>query len=242
MSFPYELNNEEAKAFGLIVLQADETIEGEFRQLFPADVPLFVSRIPSGTELTPESIADMEANLPAAAALLPAGRAYAAIGYACTSGTTLIGVERVRDLVRGQCEVETVCDPLSSAFEALRSLDVRKIGLVSPYIPSVSAPVAQTFEEAGFDVLSMVHFGEEVEANVARISGPSITAAAKAVADGADAVFLSCTNLKTLDEIAALETALRLPVVSSNSALAWNIARAAGHRQKGPGRLFEEAP
>jgi maleate isomerase len=37
----------------------------------------------------------------------------------------------------------------------------------------------------------------------------------------ADAIFISCTNLKSLDQIARLEAELDMPVVSSNSATLW---------------------
>ena len=40
-----------------------------------------------------------------------------------------------------------------------------------------------------------------------------------------DAVFLSCTNLRTLDVIDEIEAELGLPVVSSNQALAWHMAQ-----------------
>ncbi|MDO7707412.1 MAG: Asp/Glu racemase, partial [Loktanella sp.] len=44
---------------------------------------------------------------------------------------------------------------------------------------------------------------------------------------GIDALFLSCTNLRTLDVIAKLETETGLPVLSSNQVLAWDLARRA---------------
>ena len=43
-----------------------------------------------------------------------------------------------------------------------------------------------------------------------------------------DAVFLSCTNLRTLDVIPAVEAVLNLPVFSSNQVLAWHMSELAG--------------
>jgi maleate isomerase len=53
-------------------------------------------------------------------------------------------------------------------------------------------------------------------------------------------IFLSCTNLRTLDVIDALEAELGIPVVSSNLALAWDMARRTGApmAQSAPGRLM----
>ena len=71
-SFPYALQEDKRPRLGLIVLQVDETIEQDFRCLLAPDaVRLHVSRVPSGAELTPNTIASMNATLPAAAALLP---------------------------------------------------------------------------------------------------------------------------------------------------------------------------
>lgn len=229
--FPYTLATNADTAFGLIVLQVDETIESDFRRLFPdpATVTLYVSRIPSGAELTPETIARMEVDLPRAAALLPQAPVYASVSYACTSGTTLIGPERVMELVAGGCRTLTVCNPLSAAQAACRHLGAERIGIVSPYRPDVAEPVCAAFEAAGITVSTSVHFGEEIEANVARIAPQSIKAAAREAARGScDAVFLSCTNLRTLEVIPTLEREMGLPVFGSNLALAWAMGRTAG--------------
>ena len=72
---------------GLIVLQTDETIEGEFRRLLPdPDIALHVSRVPSGKVVTPQMLAQMHDELPAAAAVLPDASRFDAIAYCCTSG------------------------------------------------------------------------------------------------------------------------------------------------------------
>jgi maleate isomerase len=57
-----------------------------------------------------------------------------------------------------------------------------------------------------------------------------------------DMVFLSCTNLRTLEVIDGLEADLGIPVVSSNLALAWDMARRADVAVAGtaPGRLMRE--
>lgn len=227
---------------GLIVLQVDETIEQDFRRLFGPRTALYVSRIPSGAELTPETIALMQAHLPAVAGLLPPAVEFDVVAYACTSGTTLIGAERVADLVAGACRTRAVTDPLTASIAAMRRLGARRVGLVSPYIARVAAPIRRAFETAGFEVPGTVSFGEEVEARVARIDPASVVEAARHVArsEEVDAVFLSCTNLRTLDVIASLEAELGIPVVSSNLALAWDMAQRAGAAvaPSVPGRLW----
>jgi maleate isomerase len=229
---------------GLVVLQADETLEQDFRRLFPdRDIAIYTSRIPSGDDLTTDSIAAMEAELPRGAGLLPRAARFDAVGYGCTSGTTMIGAEAVARMLRHGVETPMVTDPLTAALAALRALDVQRLGLVTPYVESIATPVRDAFVQAGFAVGETLTFGEKVEARVARIAPASIKAAARAAAKGAQAVFLSCTNLRTLDIIDDLEAELGLPVISSNQVLAWHMAEAtaAPHASDAPGRLFKIA-
>lgn len=218
-------------SLGLVVLQADEVIEQDFRRLFAnPDIALYVTRIPSGADLTGATLAAMEAALPRAAGLLPPAVAFAAIGYACTSGATVIGSTRVAALVQGAARVAAVTDPLSAAIAAFQALGVRRIGLISPYIAEVAGALRAALEAAGFGIAGFASFEEQVEARVARIAPASIRAAALDIGrrPEVEAVFLSCTNLRTLDSIAGLEDELGKPVVSSNQALAWQMARLAG--------------
>jgi len=222
---------------GLIVLQVDETVEQDFRRLFPPEVALHVSRIPSGADLNPDTIAEMEHALPKAAGLLPPAAEFGALGYACTSGATLIGAARVQALVKSATGSGAVTDPLTAAIAALRALGSRSVAIVSPYIDTVAQPIREAFEAAGLAVPAALSFGEEVEARVARIDAASVRAAARMAAEsGAEAIFLSCTNLRTLDVIDELEGELDRPVLSSNLVLAWHMARL------GDAPLSQDAP
>lgn len=232
-SHPYVLDpTSGAKAtLGLIVLQVDETIETEMRRLLPQpDINLYVSRVPSGEDLTHDTIQAMADDLPRAASLLPQSPTYNAVGYACTSGATLLGPERVADLVRSACRTDVVLDPLSAVLAECRLHDIRSVAMVSPYTEDIGAPVATALTEGGISVAKPLHFGEATEANVARIAATSVREAAISVTSGesVDAVFLSCTNLRTLDLIQPLEAELGVPVLSSNLALARAMARVAG--------------
>jgi maleate isomerase len=226
---------------GLVILQADETLEQDFRRLFPGrDIAIHTSRIPSGDELTTDTVVEMEAELPRGVGLLPRAARFDAVGYGCTSGTTLIGAEAVARIIRQGVETPLVTDLLSAALAALGALGVGRLGLVTPYIEAVAGPVRGAFVGAGFAVGETLTFGEEVEARVARIAPDSIRQAARAAAVGAAAVFLSCTNLRTLDVIDDLEAELGVPVLSSNLALARHMARATGAAlaPDAPGRLL----
>lgn len=241
---PYRLSDPDGAPakLGLIVLQVDETIERDFRRFCAGPgVALHVTRIPSGADLTPGTIAGMEAALPAAAALLPPAARFHSVGYACTSGATVIGVDRVAELVHGAVHTRAVADPLTAATAALGALGAARIGLVSPYVASVAGPLRAALEAAGLDVAASLSFGEETEERVARIDPDSIRAAVLEVGRcaGVEAVFVSCTNLRAIDVVDAAEARLGLPVVTSNLALAWQMFAQAGARPADPvGRLL----
>ncbi|NVO23273.1 aspartate/glutamate racemase family protein [Donghicola mangrovi] len=230
-AFPYTLQEDPRPAMGLVVLQVDETIEQDFRQLFaPKACRLHITRVPSGAELTPDTIATMATALAAAAALLPREAALRVVGYACTSGTTLIGTDRVQSLITSVLPTGAVTNPLAAALHACRTLNLTRIGIVSPYIPTVAEPIRNAFEQGGLTVPETISFGEEIEARVARIAPTSIAEAARTLAarNQLDGIFLSCTNLRTLGIIPELEADLGLPVLSSNQVLAWHMAQLAG--------------
>ena len=228
---------------GLIVLQADETLEQDFRRMFTDNgIAIYVSRIPSGQVLSTDSIAMMKAELPRSAGLFPRAARFDAVAYGCTSGTTLIGATAVSRMIRRGVETPLVTDPLTAALAALAHLKVGPIGLVTPYIEDIAAPVCGAFVMAGHPVLAAVTFGEATEAKVARISPQAIRAAVRDVAQNTEieAVFLSCTNLRTLDVIDDLEAELGLPVLSSNQVLAWHLSQFTGAAiaDASPGRLL----
>lgn len=238
MAFSYETTDRigTQATLGLIVLQPDETIEHDFRRLLPVeDVALYVSRIPSETEVTGDTLEQMRQDLPGAAALFPRGLSFDAVGYGCTSGTSVIGPAAIADLVRSGVNTRDVTEPVSGLIAACHAMGVGRIGFLSPYIAEVSATLRDTLGQNGIASPVFGSFDEPVEARVARIDGQSVIAAASALAQqgGIDALFLSCTNLRTLDVIAPIEAATRLPVLSSNLVLAWHLAQLTGLRLNG---------
>ena len=214
---------------GLVVLQSDETVEGDLRRLLPSEADVLDTRVPSGEEVTPETLAAMEGALGAAAALLPRGARLGAIGYACTSGTAQIGAARVAAILRAASGAPAATDPLSALVDACRRRGLRRLALLSPYVAPVTASLRAALAREGLETPVFGSFEIAEEARVALIDGPSIVAAAEALAaeGGVDALFLSCTNLRTLEVIATIETRTELPVLSSNLVLAEHLARLA---------------
>lgn len=239
MSFPYVSVPELDAALGLIVLQADETLEGDMRAILPLETALYVSRVQSAHEVTSEALATMASHLAGSAALLPVAARFASIGYGCTSGSAEIGSERVAGFIRQGADSPHVTNPLSALIAACAHLGVTRLALLSPYVAEVSAKLRDALAAEGIKTPVFGSFDEAEEAKVVRIAPASILAAAVDLArqGGVDAVFLSCTNLRTLAVIDAIEAETGLPCLSSNQVLAWHMTQAAGVAAVIPGRL-----
>lgn len=216
---------------GLIVLQTDQTIEHEFATILRRDdVALYHSRIPNAMDVTPETLKQMEADIPVAAALLPAQFDFDVIGYCCTSGATMIGEDCVDKLLRHVHPNAQTCNPLTASKAALAALGLKRIALITPYAPAVTSEMRANFNESGIAVNAVASFNQSDDFKVARISSQSIQNAVELIGarDDCDGVFVSCTSLRTLPILAAAEANLGKPVISSNQALAWHLMRLAG--------------
>ena len=172
----------------------------------------------------------MELELPKAAALLPEYLALQAIGYGCTSGSTIIGEERVSDIIHNFHPGVPASNPLTAAKVALQVLGVKRLGLVTPYRPDVTQAMQNRFEDAGISIAQVGSFYEDDDKVVGRISPEAILEAALSVgaSDQVDGVFISCTSLRAAGIVEQAETALGKPVTASNHALAWHLLRLAG--------------
>ena len=228
MKFDFDLSSDEnsPSPMGLVVLQVDETIEGEFREAFGTSKnQIFVTRIPSGLEVTAESLISMERHIKAAAKLLPQSREFSVIGYGCTSASAIIGSEKISELIKSGCRTRKVTNPLLAATEYAKHIKVRKLALLSPYIEEVNTPLRKAFGNNGLSTEVFGTFGEGKEEKVARISESSTIEAAITLGqnESVEAVFISCTNLRTFNCLGKIANEINKPVFSSNQSLAWHM-------------------
>ncbi len=218
-------------SLGLIVLQEDASIEAEFSRLVAAPgIGLYHSRIAMHPNVAPASLTAMLEELPKAVALLPTSVDFDVIGYACTSAAAVIGSAGIETAIQRVYPAVNVTDPLRAALAVCRTLHVRKLAYVSPYIAEVSATMRNLLEKNGLTITGCVSFEQSDDRIVARISPTSILAAIEqvAAAGACDAVFVSCTNLRVLDILELAEQRIGKPVLSSNLVLARHMLQLAG--------------
>jgi len=167
----------------------------------------------------------METVLPDVMRLLPAAAPISVVAYGCTSGTTVIGEERITELVRSVIPAAVVTNPLTALKARLASLNAKRLALLTPYEPNVSQALYDHLNHHGIDIVSFGSFNEPLDTNVCRIDQPSLEEAITQLHASAecDAVFASCTNLRTSQWLDAFAERLGTPVISSNSAMSWHI-------------------
>ena len=228
---------------GLVVLATDYTIEHEMRMLVNLPgVDIYHARIANSPNISPDSLRAMEPLITATAELILPGDTLDVLAYACTSASIVLGTSTVaKNLNAAKPEAKTT-NPAFAAFEAFAALGAKRIAVLTPYSKNVNAMVQNSLEDVGFDVPVFGSFNEPHDPTVATIDSQSLKTGIARITEGqdVDAIFISCTSVRIVADVAAIETELDIPVTSSNHALAWHCLRLAGIDDKQPelGRLF----
>jgi maleate isomerase len=168
------------------------------------------------------------ADLVAAARSLAMVRPSATV-YACTSASFvggMAGERTLRDVMAG-AGLPNAVTTSGALVEALESLRIRRVAIGSPYNAELTRLLAHFLTEAGYEVVGGAFLG--LDADIARVDSRSVYELARATDTlDADAVFLSCTNLRAFDVLGAAEHDLGKPVLSANQVSVWAALRAAG--------------
>lgn len=227
-----------------IVVPNDFVIDHELWRWVPDEVTLHLTRLPvTITEMTDEAVgalADAAALRQAAESLLvPSPRVVA---YACSSGSFLHGTPGEHLLVDAMVSggAPDALTTSGAMIRALQHVGASRVALVTPYLHTISARLRDFLGEHDIDVVAEHSLG--LDRNIWSLSSMDIfNAVQEADHAGADAIFVSCTNLRTYDVIAPLERMLGKPVLTANQATMWAAVRAAGHDALDPGH-FLRAP
>lgn len=227
---------------GLIILATDHTTEPDFaRMVAGPGIGTYVARVAYANPTTPQNLRAMQPALSEAAALILPDEPLDAICYSCTSASVVIGDAEIEHSIAAGKPRTKVVTPTTAAVAALAALGARRISVLTPYTVETSRPMADYFAAHGFDIASFTCLGYEDDRKMARIALDSIVEAARqATAPDAEALFISCTALRSASVAARIEDAIGRPVVTSNQATAWTCLRLCGDETAKPeyGRLM----
>ncbi len=227
---------------GFVVLAMEQTVEEDVFRLAPPGVGVHFSRMAMSNEATLETLKAMAPGIEAAAALLRPDDRLDAVCYTCNCGTMVIGEERVRAaLARGRPGPKTTT-VMTGVARSLKALGAHRISVATPYLDEINSHVAAFLRGHGFEIVEFQGLNLQTNLEVDCVAPEFLLEFAQSVdRPEADAVFVCCGALRTLDMVADLERAIGKPAVVSNQAMMWDMLRLAGieDRIEGYGRLFE---
>jgi maleate cis-trans isomerase len=226
---------------GIIVPSWNTVMEYEMQRMGGEGVSIHSQRIRHNAD-TEENLAWLSSQAPVAAELLAHARVNA-ICHGCTGSgflkTPEEDLELAAELERGT-GIPSVTSS-SAIVAALHILGAKKVSVASPYEPWLNEKLRAYLEAAGFEVVAIKGLATQAHGSVTTDTVKAL--ALEVLRPQTEAVFISCSNLQTLDIIEAVERESGRPVVTSNQAAMWGTLRRIGDRRAvpGAGRLFRDA-
>ena len=222
------------KRVGLVLLSDDRTSEPDFQMVFnPIGVRVHSARMWKDNSLPYPDIMDrMHDELPTAARYVAEG-GLDAVAYTCTTGSFYKGVgwdTEVCEIMSQAAGVPAFATSPSVA-DALNEFGAKKISIVTPYPEWNNVRLLPYMEAKGFEVLNLEGHPETGSGKI-RIPDHDPEEIFKFAVENclpeADALMCSCTDWRALEVVERIEQHLGKPVVTSNQATIWLVARELG--------------
>ncbi len=220
------MNDALSYRLGMILPSANVVAEREMPQLLPANISVHTTRL----RLTGSTISDllgMPEQVEQAASLL-ADAEVDLIAFHCTAVSTLSDALEASIVARAEkssgLKVVTAGQAL---FEELSLNNIKKIVLVTPYLPEITERELTFLARRGIEVLSSFSAGISLATEMPKL--PAVhwkNIILQHKHPDADAYLLSCNGIWSNEERSKLESELGKPVITSNSALAAYCLRA----------------
>ena len=221
-----------AGRIGLMVPSVNTVAEPEFARMVPADVGVYAARMRNARADTADSKA-MLAHVERAADELGSARVEV-LAFACTASSFVSG-DQGEAVLRRRMEAASGVPAVTTSgavAAALRHFGAHRVAVATPYIDELNRLERSYLEAEGFEVTAMAGMGILDAFDIGKVSpaetGRFVRSAVGQAAAKADALFISCTNLRAIEALPGLAGELGRPTISSNSATCWSSLRALG--------------
>jgi maleate isomerase len=151
------------------------------------------------------------------------------VAYACTSGSFIGGAAGEAALVAGMLDAGAPAAVTTSGalIRACTRLGVRKLAVITPYVDDVTGRLLDFLAEYGISTVSSVGLG--MLGDIWKMAYSAVLGAVAGIdVSGAEALFVSCTNVPSYDLVAPLEHRLGIPVLTANQVTMWAALEDAG--------------
>ena len=230
---------------GLLVPSINTVVEHDFHRLAPEGIGINVSRVATEAEGTVEALEHMADAAKAAADLLEPARPNAGV-FACTSSSFINGPAWTKE-IEADLSQHMGCEVVSTAgamVRALQSLGVGRVAVVTPYVEVTNKRLTTFLTESGIEVSGLNGLGVlDMYAHAAITPETLYQSAMELDLDEADAIFIACTQMRTIDIIDQLEKDAGIPVVTAVQASFWAALNTLGDVAlpiEGRGRLLSQ--
>jgi maleate isomerase len=202
-------------------------MEPELNRMVPEGVTVYTTRITSSGSNAIERLLNYDSALePAAKALAPISDV---IIYGCTTGSLVKGIGWDQEIIqRIEKETGIAASTTSTAVvDALTEIGVKRVSVATPYVEALNIRVKQFLEGHGFEVVSLKGLGQVAGVEGIGKNTPEVgyRLSKEVYTPKADAIFISCTNLRTIEIISKLENDINKPVITSNQASMWKALK-----------------
>jgi maleate isomerase len=226
---------------GFILMSTDPSAEGDFKDMAPEGVAVYVTRLKTDDHTTNETLSRHIEHMADAASRIQPEAKPDVISYSCTSGSIVIGKDRVMsEIKKGAPWAQPMC-LVQGVLDALNELGAKKLVVGTPYLDEINTAEAEFLLEQGFDVLDIQGLNIASGWDMGLVTPAYWAKFAKEIDQpDADAIFLSCGGIRSLEAVDEIEQATGKPVITSNQAQMWSCLRRAGimDELQGFGRLF----
>lgn len=199
-----------------------------------------INEIPGSDQMAGLGASDISENLRLISGVRPA-----AVLYGCTSATLTHGRTFDRELAARIAELSGALSftAAGSLIIALNALAITRVGFASPYVGDINDQATAFLAQEGVDVVQRVDIGRDL-GNYGQGALTPLEVydlALQADHPQAQAIVLSCTDMRSVEAIARIEARLAKPVVTSNQAMIFAITQALDLlcHPDAPGRLFD---
>lgn len=234
--------------FGVLVPFTNTNLEPDMVLMRPVGVSLHFARlggydrdeIPDAEQMHGLGAADIAEPLRLLQGVRPD-----VIFYGCTSATLTHGPSFDRALAE-QIKAESGAETVSAAgalVYVLTALNAKRIGFASPYVTAINDKAIAFLSDVGFETVQRSQVSAALDNYGQGELDPQAVFDLGVAADhpDAEAIVLSCTDMRSVEVIAPLEAKLGKPVVTSNQAMVFQAMQLTGltDRLSGFGQLLE---
>ena len=202
---------------------------------------LYCNRIQSYNPLTNVTLKKMADDIPNVTKDILPDQKLDCVAYGCTSGTIAAGYQSIFEKVNLAKPKTKVTTPITSAVNAIKSLDIKKLSVFTPYTDEINQSVINYFKKEKIEINELSYFDIASDLDIGKVDPQYIfETLTKIDLSKSDALFVSCTALPVLSVINELEKKMNKVVLSSNQTLIWNTLKEINYNEKveGFGELF----